>query len=124
MVFDIIAIAGLLVFWASLLWLPLTLVRAIRNDGTARRWSLLSFLAFGVVLVGFTRAMTQAGTGEALFWSASWAAPLALALAARADPMAVFRRDDKWVGIVVVVTFLFALPFLPAFLHMISDAIW
>ena len=115
MALDIVAVA-------SLLWLPLTSVRVVRNRGAARHWALLSCCAFGVVLLGFTRAMAGGGTAIALLWSLAWAAPVGLALAARTDPFAAFRRDDRWVGLVAAVTF--ALPFLPALLQLIRDAIW
>lgn len=121
---DAVALFGLALFWASLLWLPLALLRAVRNRGRARTWSIAALPAFGAVFMGYTRAVEMGTAAEAFAWSVSWAMPVGLALFARSAPDAAFRRADKWVGAAAAVTFILVLPVMPLFFHGAADLIW
>lgn len=121
---DAIVVFGLLLFWASLLWLPLCILRAVSNRARAQVWSISAILAFGMVFMGYTRAMMQGTAAEAFAWSISWAMPVGLALYARAAPDAVNRHQDIWVGAAVAISFMPILPFMPGVLRGVAAAIW
>lgn len=121
---NAIALFGLALFWASLLWLPLAILRAARNRGGAQAWSIAAILTFGMAFMGYTRAVAMGSAAEAFAWSVSWAMPVGLALFARSAPDAAFRRADIWVGAAVAVTFILVLPIMPPFFHGAADLIW
>jgi len=121
---NVVALLGLFLFWASCLWLPLALLRAILNRGHAQSWSIAAILTFGMAFMGYTRAMSTGNVAEAFAWSISWAMPVGLALYARRAGDAEFRRVDFWVGVMVVLTFILALPILPPFLRWAAMLIW
>jgi hypothetical protein len=121
---NVVAFLGLFLFWASCLWLPLTLLRAVLNRGHAQSWSIAAILTFGMAFMGYTRAMSTGNVAEAFAWSISWAMPVGLALYARRAADAEFRRADVWVGVMVVLTFILVLPILPPFLHWAARLIW
>lgn len=121
---NVIALLGLVLFWASLLWLPLAILRATWNRGGAQTWSIASLLTFGMAFMGYTRAMAMGSAADAFAWSVSWAMPVGLALFARSAPDAVYRRADLWVGVAVVLSFVVVLPFLPGLLRGAAAMIW
>lgn len=122
---NVVALLGLFLFWASFLWLPLAAIRAVKDRGGAQTWSIAAILTFGMAFMGFTRAMTPAGTAaEAFAWSISWAMPVGLAIFARSAPDASLRRADLWVGIGAVLTFVFVLPLMPGVLRGAAGLIW
>lgn len=121
---NAVALLGLVLFWASLLWLPLAVFRAVMNRGGAQTWSIAAILTFGMAFMGYTRAVAMGSAAEAFAWSISWAMPVGLAVFARSAPDAVYRRADIWVGAAVVATFILAAPLLPAFFHAAADLIW
>lgn len=121
---NAVALGGLFLFYASCLWLPLVVVRAVLNRGHAQSWSIASILTFGMAFMGYTRAMSTGNVAEAFAWSVSWAMPLGLALYARRAPDAEFRSVDIWIGALVVLTFILFLPALPPLLHAAAAWIW
>ena len=121
---DLIALLGLVLFYASLLWLPLAGLRAVVNRGHAQTWSIASVLTFGMAFMGYTRAISTGDPAEAFAWSVSWAMPLGLALYARTAPDTAARRADLWVGVAAVLTFILVLPLLPPTLRGLSAMIW
>jgi hypothetical protein len=121
---DVVALLGLLMFYAGCLWLPVVLLRAILNRGHAQTWSIASLLTFGLCFMGYTRAISTGNVAEAFAWSVSWAMPVALALYARRAPDAEFRRLDLWLGIVAVATFIMVVPVMPGALHGAAALIW
>ena len=121
---NVVALLGLLLFWASLMWLPFAILRAVRNRGGAQTWSIAAVLTFGMAFMGYTRAMMIGDAAEAFAWSISWAMPVGLAIYARSAPDAVWRRADIWVGATVAVTFILVLPFLPGLLRGAAELIW
>jgi hypothetical protein len=121
---DIVALLGVFLFWASCLWLPLALLRAVLNRGHAQSWSIAAILTFGMAFMGYTRAMSTGNVAEAFAWSVSWAMPVGLALYARMAADAEFRRADLWVGVAALLTFILVLPVLPSLLHGATRLIW
>jgi hypothetical protein len=121
---DLVALLGLVLFYASCLWLPVVILRAILNRGHAQTWSIAALLTFGLSFMGYTRAMANGNAAEAFAWSISWAMPLGLALYARMAPDAEFRRVDLWLGVMAALSFLPVAPLLPAFLHGAAALIW
>lgn len=122
---NVVALLGLLLFWASLLWLPLAIVRAVHDRGGAQKWSIAAILTFGMAFMGFTRAMTPMGSAaDAFAWSMSWAMPVGLAIFARSAPDASLRRADIWVGAGAALSFLPALPLMPGVLRGAAELIW
>jgi hypothetical protein len=121
---DIVALLGLLLFYASCLWLPLAGLRAVLNRGHAQSWSIAAILTFGLAFMGYTRAMSTGNVAEAFAWSISWAMPVGLALYARGAADAKFRHLDLWLGVVAVASFIVALPVLPPVLRAAATAIW
>ncbi|MEM9973773.1 MAG: hypothetical protein AAF771_06295 [Pseudomonadota bacterium] len=121
---EVVAILGLFLFWASALWLPITVLRASMHRGPIQVWSIASIFAFGMVFMGFTRAMAQGSPAEAFAWSISWAMPVGLALFARSPGETVYRKFDFYLGAVAAFGFLPVAPFLPVLLRQASDAIW
>ena len=121
---NTVALLGLVLFWASLLWLPLAILRAVQNRGGAQTWSIAAILTFGMAFMGYTRAVAMGSAAEAFAWSVSWAMPVGLALFARSAPDAVARRADIWVGATVAITFILVLPFMPVFFHAAAELIW
>jgi hypothetical protein len=121
---DLVALLGLVLFYASCLWLPVVILRALLNRGHAQTWSIAALLTFGLSFMGYTRAIAGGTAAEAFAWSVSWAMPLGLALYARMAPDAEFRRLDLWLGAMAAVSFLPMAPLLPALLHGAARAIW
>ena len=121
---NFVALLGLFLFWTSLLFMPLSLSRAVLNRGPVQVWALASIFAFAMCFMGYTRAMMQGTPAEAFAWSVSWAMPVGLAVFARSHPDAVFRRFDFVVAFVAAFGFLAAAPFLPGFLRGMAEGIW
>ena len=121
---DAVALLGLFLFWASLVWLPLTGYRAVLSRGKPQIWAIAGIFAFGMVLMGYTRAMQTGAVNEAFAWSVAWIMPLGLAIYARATPDAPLRPWDKWVFGGVLLSFAMIAPLLPRVLRVVSDAIW
>lgn len=121
---DIVALSGLFLFYASCLWLPLVLLRAVRNRGHAQTWSVATILTFGMAFMGYTRAIGSGNLAEAFAWSVAWAMPVALALYARSAPDAELRRADLWVGVAAILTFIVVVPLMPPLLRGAAALIW
>ena len=121
---DLVALLGLVLFYAACLWLPVVALRAVVNRGHAQTWSIASLLTFGLSFMGYTRAMSTGNVAEAFAWSVSWAMPLGLALYARMAPDATFRKLDLWLGVAAILSFLPAAPLLPAVLRGAAAWIW
>jgi hypothetical protein len=121
---EVVALLGLFLLYASCLWLPLVLLRAVRNRGHAQTWSIAAALTFGMAFMGYTRAMSTGNVAEAFAWSISWAMPVALALYARAAPDAEVRRADLWIGVVAAGTFILVVPLMPPLLRAAAMLIW
>ena len=121
---NIVAILGVFLFWASLLWLPLNLYRVLHTTGRQRTWTVAALLSFGMVLMGFTRAMAGGTVMEAFAWSISWLMPVGLTWFARSPAETPLRSYDKWVAGAALISFLPAMPILPGLLRAISAAIW
>ena len=121
---DAVALLGLALFWASLVWLPLAILRAVRSRGGAQTWSIAAILTFGMAFMGYTRAMVMGTPAEGFAWSVSWAMPVGLALFARSFPEAAFRRADVWVGAAAAASFILVLPLMPRALRAAAALIW
>ena len=121
---DLVALLGLVLFYAACFWLPVMALRAVLNRGHAQSWSIAALLTFGLCFMGYTRAMAMGTAAEAFAWSVSWAMPVGLALYARMAPEAEFRRLDLWLGVMAALTFLPVAPILPALLRGAARAIW
>ncbi|NNF73269.1 MAG: hypothetical protein HKO95_04215 [Rhodobacteraceae bacterium] len=121
---NVIALLGLFLFWLSVLWMPLSITRGIYNRGPVQVWAIASIFAFGMVFMGYTRAMMQGTAAEAFAWSVSWAMPLGLALFARSNPDAVYRGFDKYVGIIGLLLFIPVVGALPGVLRQAAEALW
>ena len=121
---DIVALMGLFLFYASCLWLPLIVLRAVLNRGHAQTWSVAAILTFGMAFMGYTRAISTGNVAEAFAWSISWAMPVALALYARRAADAEMRRADLWIGVAAILTFIFVVPLMPPLLHSAAALIW
>jgi hypothetical protein len=121
---EVVALLGLFLFYASCLWLPLVLLRAVVNRGHAQTWSIAAILTFGLCFMGYTRAISTGNVAEAFAWSVAWAMPLGLALYARRAEDAEMRRFDLWLGIGALLTFLAIVPLLPAMLRGAAALIW
>lgn len=122
---EFIAVAGLLLAWVGLLWVPLMIARALRNDPPARLWAGAALLAYVAVFLVYTATIAaDAPAWQEVVWSAAWAVPVALSLLARADVRAVWRRADLWLGVIAVGTFVVVFPFLPIVLLAAALAIW
>lgn len=121
---NFVALFGLIMFWLSLCWLPLVILRVIKNRGGAQTWSIAALCTFGMAFMGFTRAMIIGTPMEAFAWSVTWAMPFGLAVFARSAPDAVYRNYDKWVGAGAALLFIVVLPFLPSFLRTVAAALW
>jgi hypothetical protein len=121
---EVVALFGLLMFYAALMWLPLVALRAVINRGPAQVWSIASILTFGLAFMGYTRAISTGNMVEGVAWSISWAMPVVLALYARSAPDAEFRRLDLWVGVAVVLTFILIVPLMPPLLRGAAQLIW
>lgn len=121
---DIVALLGLVLFYAGCLWLPLVFLRAIMNRGHAQTWSIAALLTFGMCFMGYTRAISTGDVAEAFAWSIAWAMPVGLALYARRAPDAEFRRLDIWLGVLAALSFIMIAPILPPFLRGASAMIW
>jgi hypothetical protein len=121
---EVVALLGLFLFYASCLWLPLVILRAVVNRGHAQTWSIAAILTFGLCVMGYTRAMSTGNVAEAFAWSVAWAMPVGLALFAGRAPDAAVRRLDLWLGVAAVLTFLMIVPVLPGTLRGLATLIW
>ena len=121
---DVVALMGLFLFYAGFLWLPLVLLRAVRNRGHAQTWSIAAILTFGMAFMGYTRAIASGNVAEAFAWSISWAMPVVLALYARSAPDAELRRADLWIGVAAILTFIIVVPAMPPLLQGAAALIW
>jgi hypothetical protein len=121
---DLVALLGLALFHAGVLWLPVVVLRAVRNRGHAQTWSIAALLTFGLCFMGYTRAIAGGDAAEAFAWSVSWAMPLGLAVHARGAPDAVLRRIDVWIGAAAAASFLLVVPLMPPMLRGAARLIW
>ena len=121
---DLVALLGLVLFYAACIWLPIVILRAVLNRGHAQSWSIAALLTFGLCFMGYTRAIATGNVAEAFAWSISWAMPVGLALYARMAPDAEFRRLDLWLGVMAGLSFLLVAPLLPPFLRGAAALIW
>jgi len=103
---EVIAVAGLVLFWLNLFWLPLISARILRARGAAQTWNVSALGTFLVAVLGYTYTMGNASIIAQGVMSVALALPLGLALYARALPGAPWRWADKWVGAAAVASFL------------------
>ena len=122
---EFVAVAGLLLAWVGLLWIPLMAARALRNAPPARLWAGAGLLAYGGVFLAYTETIAaDAPLWQEVVWSAAWAVPIALSVLSRLDPQAVWRKADLWLGVIAVGTFALVFPFLPIVLLTAALVIW
>lgn len=121
---DSVALLGLVLFWASLFWLPLNIYRAVKIQTGARMWAIAGCLSFGMVLMGYTRAMASGNLNEALAWSVAWIMPLGLSIYVRNLPGCVAKTADKYVVAAAIVSFLPLGRKIPEILQVISQTLW
>ena len=121
---NVIAILGVLLFWASLVWLPLNIARALKTEGPTRVWLLSAIFAFGAALFGYTYAIDSGSMQDAFAWSMSWLTPLGLSLYARTNTDVPWRGWDKYMGAVALASFVVVLPFLPRALQAVAAVLW
>jgi hypothetical protein len=122
---EFVAVAGLLLAWVGLLWIPLMVARVLRNHTSVRLWAGAALLAYGGVFLAYTATIAaDASPWQEVVWSAAWAVPIALSLLSRVDVRAVWRRADLWLGVIAVGTFALVFPFLPLVLLTVALAIW
>jgi hypothetical protein len=122
---EFVAVAGLLLAWVGLLWVPLMAARVLRNDASARLWAGAALLAYGGVFLAYTATIAaDAPPWQEVVWSAAWAVPIAFALLSRLDPQAVWRGADLWLGVIAVGSFALVFPFLPLVLLTAALGIW
>jgi hypothetical protein len=99
-------------------------MRAIQHRGPVQTWSISSLLAFGLVLMGYTRTMARGSAAEAFAWSVAWAMPVGIAIYARTHPDAIYRSYDKYLGAFALLSFLIVAPVLPGVLRGLATTIW
>ena len=87
-------------------------------------WQITAIMAFVLVLMGFTRAMSSTNPMEVLAWSLAWIVPIAVPLFVRNAVSVPFSQWDKWAGAVALVSFLPAAGFLPSALQAVAGALW
>lgn len=121
---NFVALLGVLLFWASLIWLPLNVARAFKTDGKPQIWLISAILTFFLALFGYTRAINGGTAMEAFVWSVAWLMPMGLSLYARSSPMVPWRGWDKYLGAVALATFALVFPFLPRVLHGLTALLW
>ena len=121
---DLTDIIGLYLFYFCLFWLPVMIARSIKNQGAARRWSLLALVSFVLVLLGYTWTVANVALPVAVFRAVAWIIPIWFSLSARKQPEAVWRSYDIISGIIAAVSFFFAAPILPPILLGLAIVIW
>lgn len=121
---NIVAILGVFLFWASLLWLPLNAYRVTQVRGQPQIWTLAAILSFFMVIMGYTRAIDGGTVMEAFAWSISWLMPLGLTFFARSAPGVPLKTWDKFVGAAALVSFPLLLPQFPGLLQWLSSMLW
>jgi hypothetical protein len=121
---NIVALLGVLLFWASLLWLPLNVARAIRTRGQPQIWLISAILSFFMALFGYTRAIDSGTVMEAFAWSVTWLMPLGLSFFARSNPTVPWRNWDKYLGAFALGSFLLVMPVMPRLLHGLTAVLW
>ncbi|WP_425090596.1 hypothetical protein [Tropicimonas sp. S265A] len=121
---NIVALLGVLLFWASLIWLPLNIARALRTRGQPQVWTISAILSFFMALMGYTRAIDGGTVMEAFAWSVTWLMPLGLTFFARSHQSVPWRSWDKYLGAVALGTFVLVMPFLPRALNRLSALLW
>lgn len=122
---NYVALLGIFLLWASVIWMPITIYRAKELQGQSKAWALSSIFAFFMVFFGYTRAIAGGSVMEAFAWSVSWLMPIGIALFLRKSaPNVPLPGWDKWLGAIVLVTFLPMIGLLPGILRQISAAIW
>lgn len=121
---NIVAILGVFLFWASLLWLPLNLYRVVQLRGQPQIWTIAAILSFFMVVMGYTRAIDGGSVMEAFAWSVSWLMPLGLTFFARSAPDVPHKNWDKFVGAAALVSFPLLLPQFPPLLQRLSAVLW
>lgn len=122
---NYVALLGIFLLWASVIWLPITVYRAKALQGQAKAWALSSIFAFFMVFFGYTRAIAGGSVMEAFAWSVSWLMPIGIALFLRKSAQNVpLPGWDKWLGALTLVTFLPIVGILPGILRRLSAVIW
>lgn len=122
---NYVALLGIFLLWASVIWLPITIYRAKELQGQAKAWALSSIFAFFMVFFGYTRAIAGGSVMEAFAWSISWLMPIGIALFLRKSARDVpLPGWDKWLGALVLVTFLPMVGVMPGLLRQLSAVIW
>lgn len=121
---DSVALLGLILFWVALWWLPLNIYRAVKISGGARIWAIAACLSFGMVFMGYTKAMASGNLNEALAWSVAWIMPLGLSIYVRKLPGSLALTWDKYLVAAAVVSFLPLGRKIPEILQKISGMLW
>ncbi|MDJ0859314.1 MAG: hypothetical protein QNJ03_09560 [Dinoroseobacter sp.] len=121
---NTVALLGVLLFWASLIWLPLNIARAFKTEGKPQIWLISAILTFFLALFGYTRAIDSGTALEAFVWSVSWLMPMGLSLYARSSPAVPWRKWDKYLGAAALVSFLLVVPMMPRILHGLTALLW
>jgi len=121
---NIVAILGVLLFWATLFWLPLNLYRVFHTEGRQRIWLISALFASIFVFMGYTRAIAGGTVMEAFAWSVSWLMPVGLTWFARGPADTPYRGADKWIAGAVLLSFPLAMGVLPRLLRSAADTLW
>lgn len=121
---NIVALLGVFLFWLALFFLPLTLYRAFHTSGKQQIWTIAALMSFGLVFLGFTRAVAGGSVMEAFAWSVSWLMPVGLMIFARSPADTPLRKWDVILGVVAALSFFPAVPFIPLIMQSAAAALW
>ncbi len=121
---DAVALMGVFLFWASTVWLPMMIYRALNSTGKPQIWQISAILSYGLMLMGYTRAIVQGSVMEAFAWSVAWVVPIGITLFVRGAGDVPLKGWDKWLGAAVIVSFLPAVGVLPGLLQTLARALW
>ena len=121
---DAVALMGVFLLWASVLWLPLMIYRGVTSRGKAQIWQISAILSFGLVFMGYTRAMSTGTVMEAFAWSIAWIMPIGITFFVRFAEDVPLKTWDKWLAAAAALTFLTAAGYLPGLLRGMADLVW
>jgi len=122
---EFVAVAGLLLAWVGFLWIPLMVIRILRNRSRARLWAGAALASYVGVLLAYTATIAaDAPPRQEVVWSVAWILPVVLSILSRSDAQAAWRKADLWLGVIAVGTFAVVFPFLPIVLLGAALAIW
>ncbi len=121
---NLVALTGVFLFWATLIWMPLTVARIFRTGGKPQIWTIAAVCAAVLVFLGYTRAMGSRDPAEAFDWSVAWLMPMGLILFARSGAGVPWKRLDIWLFFLTLFTFIPAAGLMRTLLPRVAALIW